>query len=68
MPPFIGRAIAYSTYIKYCNMYGIPVKHNDTTDRKMKELAKDIHAYEMKHILPKPGKYGLYVEKSKNKK
>ena len=37
MPPFIGRAIAYSTYIKYCNKYGIPVKNNDTTDRKMKE-------------------------------
>ena len=58
---FPGRAIAHITYINYAQKYGIPITKKDGTPKTIKQLAKDIHNYEMKHILNKPNKFGLYV-------
>ena len=57
---FIGRARAHTTYLKYAKKYKIPVRAHGKK-KEFKELAQDIYEYEMKHIHPKPGKYGLYV-------
>ena len=61
--PYHGRAIAHETYVKFAKKYKIPLIHNNGTNKTYQELAKEIHAYEMKNILNKKGKYGLYVVK-----
>ena len=58
---FPGRAIAHITDLNYAQKYGIPITKRDGTPKTIKHLAKYIHNYEMKHILNKPNKYGLYV-------
>ena len=55
------RAIAYMTYLKYAKKYNINTKKKNGEDKTMKELAKEIHSYEMKYILPVRKKKGLYV-------
>ena len=46
--PYHGRAIAHETYVKFAKKYKIPLIHNNGTNKTYQELAKEIHAYEMK--------------------
>ena len=61
--PYQGRAIAHTTYVNFAKKYKIPLTHNNGKSKTPQELAKEIYAYEMKNILNKKGKYGLYVVK-----
>ena len=48
--PFVGRAIARKTYLSYADKYDIPTSKRNGGEKTMKELAKEIHRYEMKHF------------------
>ena len=58
---FNGRAISHKTYIDFANKYKIPLVNRIGKAKTFKQLAIEIYKYEMKHVYPKPGKYGLYV-------
>ena len=56
-----GRALAHSTYLKFAKKYNIHLKTQAGKVKTFKQLARETYRHEMKYILQKPGKYGLYV-------
>ena len=58
---FNGRAISHKTYIDFAKKYKIPLVNRIGETKAIKQLAAEIYKYEMKHVYPKLGKYGLYI-------
>lgn len=52
------RLIATSTYWKYANKYGIPLKNGKGQLKTLKQLQQEIYKYETKNL--KKGQKGLY--------
>ena len=55
----MARAIAFKTYWLFAEKYGIPLKYPCGCKKPIKELSKEIYAYEMQHS--ESIENGLYV-------
>ena len=56
----MARAIAYMTYISFARKYNTATKNAKGEPKSMRQLAQEIHRYEMKNI--NKLKTGLYIQ------